>query len=95
VDALYSYARSKIDQDENMMRLSEERRKAMEERVLKEHPGCMVRLQLLDMNIRAQLFAQLSGYLLVNRVPGNFHIEARSKHHNFNAVSSELANKYV
>lgn len=29
---------------------------------------------------------QLSGYLLVNRVPGNFHIEARSKAHNLNAV---------
>lgn len=26
----------------------------------------------------------LTGFLLVNRVPGNFHIEARSKYHNLN-----------
>jgi hypothetical protein len=26
----------------------------------------------------------LEGHLLVNRVPGNFHIEARSKYHNLN-----------
>lgn len=33
----------------------------------------------------------LSGHLLVNRVPGNFHIEARSKAHNLNAVSTNLS----
>lgn len=27
---------------------------------------------------------QVSGHLMVNRVPGNFHIEARSKSHNLN-----------
>ncbi|CAN0478757.1 unnamed protein product, partial [Discosporangium mesarthrocarpum] len=27
---------------------------------------------------------QLSGFIMVNRVPGNFHIEAHSKHHNIN-----------
>lgn len=31
------------------------------------------------------------GYLLVNRVPGNFHIEARSKNHNINAASTNLS----
>lgn len=33
----------------------------------------------------------LSGFLLVNRVPGNFHIEARSKHHNINPVMANLS----
>ena len=33
----------------------------------------------------------LVGFLLVNRVPGNFHIEARSKHHNLNPVMSNLS----
>ena len=33
----------------------------------------------------------LTGFLLVNRVPGNFHIEARSKHHNLNPVLSNLS----
>jgi hypothetical protein len=33
----------------------------------------------------------MSGFLLVNRVPGNFHIEARSKHHNLNPVMSNMS----
>ena len=33
----------------------------------------------------------MSGFLLVNRVPGNFHIEARSKHHNLNPVMSNIS----
>lgn len=33
----------------------------------------------------------LAGFLLVNRVPGNFHIEARSKHHNLNPAMANLS----
>ena len=33
----------------------------------------------------------VTGSLLVNRVPGNFHIEARSKHHNLNPVMSNMS----
>mmetsp|Transcript_11647 Transcript_11647/g.19778 ORF Transcript_11647/g.19778 Transcript_11647/m.19778 type:complete len:462 (+) Transcript_11647:1-1386(+) len=33
----------------------------------------------------------LVGFLLVNRVPGNFHIEARSKSHNLNAAAANLS----
>jgi len=33
---------------------------------------------------------QVSGFLMVNRVPGNFHIEARSKNHNLNAAMTNL-----
>ena len=33
----------------------------------------------------------VSGYVLVNRVPGNFHIEARSIHHNLNAAMTNLS----
>ncbi|CAN0454527.1 unnamed protein product, partial [Laminaria digitata] len=29
----------------------------------------------------------VSGHIMVNRVPGNFHIEAASKSHNFHGVS--------
>jgi len=36
---------------------------------------------------------QLSGVLLVNRVPGNFHLEARSKHHNLNAKMTNLTHR--
>lgn len=33
----------------------------------------------------------MSGFLLVNRVPGNFHIEARSDYHNLNPFNSNLS----
>ena len=33
----------------------------------------------------------MSGFLLVNRVPGNFHIEARSKHHNLNPPMANVS----
>jgi thiol-disulfide isomerase/thioredoxin len=33
----------------------------------------------------------VSGHVLVNRVPGNFHIEARSIHHNLNAAMTNLS----
>jgi len=33
----------------------------------------------------------VSGHILVNRVPGNFHLEARSKQHNLNAAMTNLS----
>lgn len=33
---------------------------------------------------------QVSGYLMVNRVPGNFHVEAKSKNHNLNSAMTNL-----
>ncbi|KAL3932068.1 MAG: hypothetical protein SGBAC_011020 [Bacillariaceae sp.] len=33
---------------------------------------------------------QVSGFLMVNRVPGNFHIEAKSKNHNLNSAMTNL-----
>jgi Endoplasmic reticulum vesicle transporter len=33
----------------------------------------------------------MAGFLLVNRVPGNFHIEARSNYHNLNPVMANLS----
>lgn len=47
------------------------------------HVGCV---SLMSPGPPQHATKQLSGYLLVNRVPGNFHIEARSKAHNLNAV---------
>lgn len=34
---------------------------------------------------------QVSGHLMVNRVPGNFHIEAKSVNHNLNAAMTNLS----
>merc|ERR1711865_622605 len=36
---------------------------------------------------------QVSGSLMVNRVPGNFHIEAKSKNHNLNAAMTNLTHR--
>lgn len=36
---------------------------------------------------------QVSGVLMVNRVPGNFHIEAKSKNHNLNAAMTNLTHR--
>jgi protein disulfide-isomerase-like protein len=36
---------------------------------------------------------QVSGHLMVNRVPGNFHVEARSKNHNLNAAMTNLTHR--
>lgn len=33
---------------------------------------------------------KVSGHLMVNRVPGNFHIEAKSKNHNLNSAMTNL-----
>ena len=36
---------------------------------------------------------QVSGHLMVNRVPGNFHLEAKSKNHNLNAAMTNLTHR--
>jgi len=36
---------------------------------------------------------QVSGHLMVNRVPGNFHIEAKSANHNLNAAMTNLTHR--
>jgi thiol-disulfide isomerase/thioredoxin len=36
---------------------------------------------------------QVSGHLMVNRVPGNFHIEAKSVNHNLNAAMTNLTHR--
>lgn len=36
---------------------------------------------------------QVSGHLMVNRVPGNFLVEAKSKDHNLNAAMADLSHK--
>mmetsp|Transcript_42301 Transcript_42301/g.128322 ORF Transcript_42301/g.128322 Transcript_42301/m.128322 type:complete len:477 (-) Transcript_42301:424-1854(-) len=36
---------------------------------------------------------QISGHLMVNRVPGNFHVEAKSVNHNLNAAMTNLTHR--
>jgi hypothetical protein len=48
-------------------------------------------LEMVDNSRNDHPGCLLTGFLLVNRVPGNFHIETRSKHHNLNPVLSNLS----
>jgi len=43
------------------------------------------------LDIKEHPGCMVSGYVLVNRVPGNFHIEARSKLHNLNPTMTNLS----
>jgi predicted small secreted protein len=83
VSALLSYAQRKIEQDSNykdwQKKKENEGEKSKTSPYLKSRP--------------VHPGCQLSGHLMVNRVPGNFHIEARSKHHNLNAGMTNLTHR--
>lgn len=85
VQALYGFAKRKLDMDEKFKEWDtkqpptvdeeeRERKRLLYQQNRPEHPGC-----------------QVSGHLMVNRVPGNFHIEAGSKNHNLNAAMTNLS----
>lgn len=46
--------------------------------------------QLYQQNRAEHPACQVSGFLMVNRVPGNFHIEAKSVNHNLNSAMTNL-----
>lgn len=77
VDAFKQFILEFIAQDEQLAKLSEQARQLQLEEKKEE-------------NIMHP-GCMLSGFLLVNRVPGNFHIESRSKHHNLNPVMANLS----
>jgi len=49
-----------------------------------------IQQQRAQMRIKTEEGCKVSGHLMVNRVPGNFHIEARSKAHNLNVAMTNL-----
>ena len=61
---------------------------ALEEKMKEWHPKRRERVQAQN---REHPGCMLSGHLDVNRVPGNFHIEARSKIHNLNPTMTNLS----
>ncbi len=46
---------------------------------------------ILSVAAYAAALDKVSGFVLVNRVPGNFHIEARSAHHEINAALANVS----
>eukprot|EP00586_Coscinodiscus_wailesii_P004280 CAMPEP_0172478874 /NCGR_PEP_ID=MMETSP1066-20121228/3110_1 /TAXON_ID=671091 /ORGANISM="Coscinodiscus wailesii, Strain CCMP2513" /LENGTH=475 /DNA_ID=CAMNT_0013238801 /DNA_START=56 /DNA_END=1483 /DNA_ORIENTATION=- len=82
VAALTGYAQRKIDLDERFRGWKDDNDKgsaAQYERMTKGRPE--------------HPGCQVSGHLMVNRVPGNFHIEAKSKSHNLNAAMTNLTHR--
>jgi len=77
VDSLRQYVTDVVAADEQLQRLSEEARN----------------LQIAEAkeDNKEHPGCMMAGYLLVNRVPGNFHIESRSIVHNLNPVMANLS----
>lgn len=77
VDALLEFVQSLLAQDQQVAKMDENAKLAhsLKKELLKDDHPGCL----------------LTGYLLVNRVPGNFHIEAKSKHHNLNPVMANLS----
>lgn len=77
VDALTNFVNARLAMDEHVKRLSPEAKdKHLEE---------------MEANRDDHPGCMISGYLLVNRVPGHFHIEARSINHNLNPKAANLS----
>ena len=75
VEALMDYVKKRVSEETHIKSLPHEAQKAHREITHEEQHPG----------------CQMSGFLLVNRVPGNFHIEARSNFHNLNPVMANLS----
>jgi len=60
----------------------------LEEKMKEWHPKRRERIESQNVEHPG---CMVSGHLLVNRVPGNFHLEARSNQHNLNAAMTNLS----
>jgi protein disulfide-isomerase-like protein len=84
VDALISFAKRKLTMDDKFKEWDKKQTGATDE--TRE-----AKRQLYNQNRPKHPSCQVSGHLFVNRVPGNFHIEANSKNHNLNAAMTNLS----
>jgi hypothetical protein len=84
VQALTGFAKRKLEMDEKFKAWRES---AVDADDLEKEK----KRQLFTQNRPEHPACQVSGHLLVNRVPGNFHIEAKSKNHNLNAAMTNLS----
>ena len=84
VDALVGFAKRKLEMDERYKKWQETAGEDADEEKKRK----------LFQNSRPEHpGCQVSGHLMVNRVPGNFHIEAKSKNHNLNAAMTNLTHR--
>mgnify|MGYP002784900508 CR=1 FL=1 len=85
VQALTGFARRKLEMDS---KYKEWEKKALEEGTSEDERE--KKRALFQQNRPEHPACQVSGHLMVNRVPGNFHIEAKSKNHNLNSAMTNL-----
>lgn len=84
VDALVNFVKRKIELDDRFKDWEKKSPKVSKQEKEKKRK--------LYQQIRPEHpGCQVSGHLMVNRVPGNFHIEAKSKSHNLNAAMTNLS----
>jgi Endoplasmic reticulum vesicle transporter len=84
VPALLGFAKRKLEMDDKYKLWAENAKDVDDkERELKQ--------QMFRQSRPDHPACQVSGYLMVNRVPGNFHIEAKSVNHNINAAMTNLS----
>lgn len=81
VNALHSFAKRKLELNAKFKDWSSNEKGKTEEHYRQLY------------NVAENPGCQVSGTLMVNRVPGNFHIEAKSKNHNLNAAMTNLTHR--
>jgi hypothetical protein len=99
VEALTAFIKSKITTDSHVARLDpaqQEAHKQQQEARRNDHPGCMLSGFLLVNRSVCLCSSCLSSpdqslSIFTFRVPGNFHIEARSSLHNLNPLMANLS----
>ena len=85
VQALTGFAKRKLEMDEKFKEWDKKAEESGEDQETRERKRA-----LFQQNRPEHPACQVSGFLMVNRVPGNFHIEAKSKNHNLNAAMTNL-----
>ena len=79
VQALVGFAKRKLEMDEKFKDWEQKTPHASADEKEKKR-------KLFQQHRPEHPACQVSGHLMVNRVPGNFHIEAKSKNHNLNGT---------
>jgi len=84
VQALTGFAKRKLEMDEKFKEWDKKQAGGVDEQQRE------AKRKLYQQSRPEHPGCQVSGFLMVNRVPGNFHIEAKSKNHNLNAAMTNL-----
>jgi protein disulfide-isomerase-like protein len=85
VQALTGFAKRKLEMDQKFKDWDKKAAEVGEPEEEREN-----KRKLFAQNRPEHPACQISGHLMVNRVPGNFHIEAKSKNHNLNSAMTNL-----